>query len=532
MLGLAEGTLRYAAFHPAEVVDWLLPFAFGRPNLGYWGKRLNPDGEPIFFTLHIGLVALALVLASGRARTQGQRWAWTMVAVGIFMGLGGHNPLLAWLSTVPGIQAFRFPIKFWLLVVVGTSTLVGYACERLLRGEGRVSLRRAVLALVLLEIALLAIAVEGRGRLAAWVVGVALPASRLEEIWRFWLASAVLALLLLLGALAILWLLRRRPVAAVTALIALQTASQLWWLSPLLATDERREFAEPPAALRFLTKGQLALNALEQDGSGNEVSVRLTDRESRSLQRVHWVRLAPFSGVLHGVDYELFLAPEGLDSHFAYRTSLAMEGASDVTQVRLARALGVDVLITPRPAVGPARDLLTLRGTATAPAVTTFVYGVDHTAPPIVVSGDIVRTPDVGSMLTAAIDPQFDPTSMVVAAGPGGRTRGRVGRAVVVRESANEVVARFEAPDPAVAVVRRAYLPIYRATVDGNPAPIVLANAQRLGVEVPAGEHDLRIWVDRRPFYWSLLVSAVAVGGLWGLAWSSRARPRADGVPA
>jgi hypothetical protein len=52
---------------------------------------------------------------------------------------------------------------------------------------------------------------------------------------------------------------------------------------------------------------------------------------------------------------------------------------------------------------------------------------------------------------------------------------------------------------PGVLVWQRAYLPLYRARVDGRDAEPQVANLHLLGVEVPAGEHTVEIWADRRP---------------------------------
>ena len=61
-------------------------------------------------------------------------------------------------------------------------------------------------------------------------------------------------------------------------------------------------------------------------------------------------------------------------------------------------------------------------------------------------------------------------------------------------------------------VVQRAFLPLYRATVDGRPAPLVAADLHRMALELEAGTHEVRIRVDRRPFHSSLPLALI--GGL------------------
>ena len=72
------------------------------------------------------------------------------------------------------------------------------------------------------------------------------------------------------------------------------------------------------------------------------------------------------------------------------------------------------------------------------------------------------------------------------------------------------------APAAGALVVQRAFLPLYRARVDGQEASLVAANVHRLGLELSEGEHTVDIWIDRRPFRIS---STIAVLGLVLLAW-------------
>ena len=79
-----------------------------------------------------------------------------------------------------------------------------------------------------------------------------------------------------------------------------------------------------------------------------------------------------------------------------------------------------------------------------------------------------------------------------------------------------------ESVAPGALVVQRAFLPLYRATIDGQEASIVAANIHRLGIEVPAGSHRVRVWIDRRPLWVSSLVALAALLVLIGLAWRLR----------
>ena len=68
-------------------------------------------------------------------------------------------------------------------------------------------------------------------------------------------------------------------------------------------------------------------------------------------------------------------------------------------------------------------------------------------------------------------------------------------------------------PGPGAFVWQRAFLPLYRARVDGRDVEPVAANMHRMAVLLEAGEHEVEIWVDRRP-----VTVAFAVAMLTGLA--------------
>jgi len=96
--------------------------------------------------------------------------------------------------------------------------------------------------------------------------------------------------------------------------------------------------------------------------------------------------------------------------------------------------------------------------------------------------------------------------------------------AIYARKSTdqNGLDADVRSPSGGVLVIQRAHLPLYRATIDDRPARITVANLHRLAVELPPGDHRVRITIDRAPFLLSLLGVAV---GLAGLVLLARRRP-------
>ncbi len=89
------------------------------------------------------------------------------------------------------------------------------------------------------------------------------------------------------------------------------------------------------------------------------------------------------------------------------------------------------------------------------------------------------------------------------------------GRLLVLRSGPESLDAEVDA-GAGWLVVGRAHLPLYRASVDDRPAAIEVANLDRLAIQMPAGRHRVRLWIDRWP-----LAGAVgaALAGLVGLIW-------------
>src|SRR4051794_18127407 len=98
-------------------------------------RSSSPASLPYYLSLYPGLLALALLAASGLPRSRAAAWAWGGIACGLFFSLGRFNPVAGWLLV--HAKSFRYPIKFWLPVAIGAALLCGLGSERLRSGEGR-----------------------------------------------------------------------------------------------------------------------------------------------------------------------------------------------------------------------------------------------------------------------------------------------------------------------------------------------------------------------------------------------------------
>lgn len=514
---------------PRLLLEWLVPFAFGRPDqLLFWGQRLSGGEEPLFFSLLPGLLTCALVAASGRRPGRIGWWGWGAVAVGMFLAGAESNPLLRGLYTLPGAGLFRFPVKFTLLAAMGMSLLGGLGARRLLDGAGR---RGAATALSLAGLALGtvwsvgALAPAGLGQWMAGVAGDRLAADQIPSEISRWQAlgflGLVLALLLAVG----LAVSRRRPELGLAMLLVIHGTSQLLFLAPALATDKTSELRHLSPIAACLPAGAAIVNGGVDDlfAVSKDAVVRLPGASAVWLARYRQLSLAPWSGQLHGMRFELDPSPEGLDQFMTDALAFGMRHFGDRRRLQVLRAVGADVLLLDREIEPEARWLVEPLGESPLFGATVQrAYRVLGTLPEAVVVGETSGAPHMNAALEAVFDPGFDPRQRAVLAGDDIAQRRPSGTATLVRTRADELEVEVDSPAGGLLVLRRAFLPIYRGTVDGRATTLRVANLTRLAVEVPAGTHRVRVAVDRRPLQLATAVSGLALMALLALARTAR----------
>lgn len=591
--GYGEAGRTLASFDPRQALEWLLPFAFGRPDriaLGaFWGHGFYTGVPAYYFSLYPGLLAMALVAAAGLPgwRSPGarlgarpghradappppetpppappwqaaSRWAWLLAAGGLFFALGRFNPPAYWLLGKIPTGLVRYPVKLWLPVAVGLALLCGIGWQRALGDGGR--LRRLAIPLAVLVAvlaggwAVLNLAPAGSASFLRGLVPAQYgDAFVLNERIR-WAGLSLVSVLTGIALLLALGLARRRRAVAAGLLLTVHAAAQLFFLAPAVATDRADVYRRPSPVLEHLPADALVAHGpfVRLFGDSTLEAGDYPGGETWWYERRAFFELYPFAGALWGRRYELNISAEGLDSFFAHIAAADMVGAADDAQrVRALAAWGVSRLILDRPIdeTGAPR----VRQLAAYPSFghTLRVYELLDAAPEVLLASRIERAESLSAGMRAVRRPGFDARRSVVLppAGsprevepPGGAgvSDARTGagdrvRWQVTARGPESLAVTTESPRPAVLVWQRAYLPLYRASIDGEPVEPVVANSLRVGVEVPAGRHEVRVWVDRRPLGWALLGTAAGALLLLAVAWSigrRRAAATADPAPA
>lgn len=520
---------------PRALIDLLVPLFFGRPDLGaVWGKALFGGHPPIYFSLAPGLLALAFALAAGRPQRREARWLAGLATVAFALTFSGGLPLIGWLAKLPGGGLLRFPEKAFLIVSLALLLASGRGLERFVAGEASRRIAAGLLGFLLLIgslWALFGVSALGGERLFLRVFGEFEAGA---GVWReqhlrwaglsmFLVAAIVLSSVVLLA-------LRRHRFAAAALLIALHAGSQLAFLGPLLATDDAHLYrSRPPVAAEVPRDAVLAQGGVTQIFGADDMSElagRFPDLHLRWLQRNAWSEFHAFAVLSDGRRLELDVSPEGLDAYVGALIASGMKNLDDTRRIGILRATGVDLLLLVRdlmPAdAGGARLTRTFPGLAR----TIRFYEIPAPLPEVTLAGSILRAPHMNAALEAIWRPGFDPATTAVIPGSGPPVVAPPGSARLVLSERERAEVEIDSPAGGVLILRRAHLPIWQATIDGEPAPTVIAQLTRLAVEVPPGPHRVVFSISRWPLRISSAVSLLALITLV-LLWRRDARQAA-----
>jgi hypothetical protein len=155
------------------------------------------------------------------------------------------------------------------------------------------------------------------------------------------------------------------------------------------------------------------------------------------------------------------------------------------------------------------------------------VYENPNPQPRFFLLGRVRPAADSGRALHLLCSPEFDPRTEAVVEGtslgevlgeplgePLGKPLGEAtggGSVRVERYGAHQVVLDVETEDRGFLVTSEAYYPGWKASIDGQEAPLRLTNVAFRGLAVPAGRHRVRMWFDPAILKWSAAVSAIGL---------------------
>jgi len=501
---------------PSRLVELVFPRFFGdpaQPQEGrFFGWKLHDRDFPYVASLYPGLLLSVLGVCALALWPIPRRAAWALgVLGGAFLAVGRHNPLYDGLRrAVPLLGMLRFPEKFAILTVASLAFAGALGWQRLLaeREAGRRAAADFPLALSLVLLATactLTGVLYGQPRAALWFIrghgGPTLGeagalrglAYLRQEAWAAVLTALAVVLLLALCRA------RRPPARALTAAAVALLAADLWHYGHgLVVTLPAADYREPPPLARLLAPAVGPESRLYvQPAPDGQPDLVLRSRDVHLAPvRALVGRLEPYSGSLWGIhyalneDYDLMLTGWG-------RIAMTVLGSEwklpdPALAYRYLGAWNVGAML--------------LRKT---PEQWTAEVAHDRGALPVRPVRNPFRLPRYRFVPRVGFQDSFG-SALYLSRQEGYQAQRRehavregeapadvdypqVPQPLELADQGGRIRLRYRAPGKAFFVVATTYDEGWRAAVDGAPVRVYLTGLCQLGVELPAGEHSLRL---------------------------------------
>jgi hypothetical protein len=479
---------------PAEMIGMFVPALFGRGPSIHWGPWERVE---VGYIGILPLILAALGLIWHRERTP--RFFALLGMVSLVLALGLHSIVHGWLFLVPGYAQIRVPARFVFLLDFAFAALAAYGFDALLRPLAlhRRAAWRAVFPV-------LAVALAGVLFVFAPLMFVAVTLTQSQDASIFNRVAngfnGVMLFALLLGTSLVLLCARRSrwlrpPIWALSVLcfVFLDLASLGAYID-IGETDPSANF-QHPQAIEFLKNDpnlfrietpedswfqwqpNLGLIARLDDAAGiyNPLLLQRYDR--------YWKAAATRDNVLYDLLNSKYLVTRK-DAKVGARFSPVFDGDPQVNIWLNSKAL-------PR---------------------TFMVYGSK-----IVEGGD--------AAFAAITQQDFDPTALIVlestsagaqtsSSAPGASVPSGVG---VLEHAVNSSTYQVDTASEGYLFVGDTFYPGWRATVDGQDAPLLRADYLFRAVKVPPGKHTVRMFFD--PVSWKIGVALTFSGLVLLTCW-------------
>lgn len=480
------------SFWPWRFLTFALPDIFGSPASGdYWGYGAYWEDAVYVGLLPLLLAGRALVgwvrvRRSGEVSPPARAAPFYALSLPVIfvLALGWHTPVFPWLFThVPTFNLFNGPTRWMLLAVFALAVLAGIGADGW-RAEQKgtpwamrgIAVGLAFLLAAALTMILLGEAVNPTLPRAAARLGIALA------------LVGGLAALLPFAERAPRWRLGWEGLAL--ALIAADLVSAHWGLNPTIDAGYYRQ----RAALADSVPEGTRVVILPADEQAAKFELFLDFADFRAEDRDHWdalrASLLPNLNMVDGMAAASSFDPLLVGNHAVLLASI--EGLLDGEQAAALARLNAGILLSPAHRAG-----LELIGQA--------------------------------GPLYSYMVPDPWPRAALAACTPGedglACERLGAGRAAVVVDEPERVVAEIEADRAAWLVLVDTHYPGWQATLDGVPVVIERANGAFRAVRVPEGGHAVAFEYRPRSLRVGVVIGAaglLAWAGLWGAAYAGR----------
>jgi hypothetical protein len=470
-----------------------------RPNVALFGA--------LFGGLYVGSGAIALALL-GAATRRRHRLAFLLWALALLLlALGPHGPL-APLFSLPGLNAFRFPIKWITAAFLPLALLVGDGVDALAADTEAPPLRRpSVLAAISVIGLLAAVTVGAPLGLDELVAGLARPgadAARLVPAIRSRLVESAGVSALFGAALLVIAATRGRQRGAAAA--ALMAADLLVFNRALIPFAPLAAYEALPAAVGILRRDGPDVDRTWVDHRSSTRAIPTRARPDEPLGetalRLRRQRLDGYSGLSYGLRLAFPLDIEGFSTRRYEILRLIVQDAPPRLKAMLLGASGVSHVVTlsdlsderltevGRADVSADAPIRVLRDRLALPRAR-VVTALAPWGSPEEIARRLSAAPDDFFIRTAFVDAADLPALVASAPAPGA---GAPGPVTYVRDEASAVILR--ARGPGWLVLSDTYAPGWSAEVDGRPERIFPADVAFRLVPLSRGEHEVAFRYD------------------------------------
>lgn len=419
----------------------------------HWGPW-----PPLFASVFIGAIALPALLSARRSVRER-----TLAAILLFVALGRFNPAVeAAISGAAALRVLRYPEKFALcLTILLVMMIARWLDDAPAPRRDRIA---AAVGIVLL------------------LVGCALtiPDAPRPTVARILAGSAVA-----LGALVAAAF--RHTRRGREALLILTFTPLAFWAARTAGVDQMKHYLARPGAAK-------AIGSARVFRIPNDAPLLLTAASERNAHRVAAAMIDPLFGASFGVRYALDRAPDGMYSWLSRMASERATSGNLDRALRYAQLAGCSFVASRQPLEDPRLALVARE----MPEGNAFrVYRLTGALPRAFFPSRLFLTRSVQEGVRRIEAPSFDLTETVV---PRMEVAAPLAPATVlsVREEPDTLRIRIRTTGAATLVVNESFFRAWRATASGKELRTFPANIDRLGVSVPAGEHEVIVRFGRR----------------------------------
>jgi hypothetical protein len=478
---LSRADAEACSLHPARLIEFVAPDSMGNSEgfqpAARWIAEPRLENLPLSHNLYMGASVVALALAAFGRRRYLASVLGALGSAALVLALGKFLPAHALFRRVVFPFAYmRFPEKYLVVLVGCLALLAALGTVRIIAAE-RLPWRRVVVFLGLMLMLALSARWFFPGRWATQVTRGALTGS-----------------LALAGVLTVQFLAARQtrlvPLLLI-AIVSLDLAAATW---PLQVFAPRQVAAASAPAARVVLADSPGHGEPPRLYRANNVLQHVgrfapaLPRELSELWLLHTfiTNTANIWGIATLPGYDAAI-PAGLDRIWA---SGLREGQS------VLRLLGARYTILPVEDPRDPKERRTGIEPMLDPLPGTRLYRVPGTLPRVFLAGD-AQVADDATVLRRIFDPAVIAGSTAWLAPDSGThglldpTYAPAGTCTLDSYTNNRLQATCQVQRPALAVFVEQYDKGWRATLDGQPAPIVRANLIMRAVAVGPGEHRI-----------------------------------------